>query len=49
MFALSLRRDLHSFRALPRDMKAHQKIIDHWSGFENEAQLVMKIQQLMER
>jgi len=49
MFALHLRRDLHSFKASPRDVKAHQKISDHWSGFENEARLVKKIQQLMER
>src|SRR5215813_885402 len=25
------------------------KVIDHWAGFENEAQLVKKIRQLMER
>jgi hypothetical protein len=49
MFAIPSRRDLHSFSVSPRDVKAHQKIIDHWSGFENEAQLVKKIQQLMER
>ena len=28
---------------------SQDKVIDRWAGFENEAQLVKKIQQLMER